>query len=587
MYNRSMVTRWRGKLSRRTGLAVLAFFAFLLPCLLLSFLQYKSLRGLERKTRIEVEENLRQTLQEISLRTRAALEGVAVEAMRPVTASDTEREDLELIDQQLIKVREGRPEIDLAFIVVQCSCQKRQFAAFASDGGAHHVTGDDFKTNVDARTVIELFNNASLLSGPGQGPRDGLFEQSSCGLLQDDSGEARTFVLLPLLSNDAATEIGFTGVRLRNSFLIGQLLPRTVAGVLNSGGSNGAGPGPVITVVDEKGTGIYASRSGSRPREITMPFSPALRQWKLGIGYADTSAARMARAQFRQNVLLTAAGLSLLLIGLMLVLRTARRELKLAEAKGTFVSNVSHELKTPLALIRLFGETLEMGRVKDLEEARDYGRIISRESGRLTSLINNILDFSRIEAGRRQYQFVETDIGQLVNEVLQSYEHHLQSNGFEVTLDIASPLQQVPIDREAMGQAILNLLSNAMKYSTGVKQIDVRVQQRDQTLAIEIADHGIGIARAEQRKIFDKFYRVSTGLVHETRGTGLGLAIVKHVVEAHSGDILVDSVPGKGSRFTILLPIDNGIASIARERDSRPSQGPAREEYTIAENPHH
>ena len=155
----------------------------------------------------------------------------------------------------------------------------------------------------------------------------------------------------------------------------------------------------------------------------------------------------------------------------MLVLRATRRELKLVEAKGTFVSNVSHELKTPLALIRLFGETLEMGRVNSEEEMRDYGRIINRESSRLTHLINNILDFSRIEAGRRKYQFVETDIGQLVDEVLESYEYQLTAAGFEVTKETQPGLPPTLLDPEAMAQALLNLLNNAIKYSAEVLPI--------------------------------------------------------------------------------------------------------------------
>src|SRR5262249_60048344 len=178
----------------------------------------------------------------------------------------------------------------------------------------------------------------------------------------------------------------------------------------------------------------------------------------------------------------------------------------------------------------------------------------------------------RIEAGRRQYQVVDSDIGEILHEVLERYEYQLQSEGFEVSKEIASPLPPTLVDREAMAQAILNLLNNAMKYSGSVKRIAVRAEQRGQNVAIEIADSGIGIARAEQRRIFDKFYRVSTGLVHDTRGTGLGLAIVIHIVEAHRGRISFDSVPGKGSRFTILLPVDKAEDAGPGEQDIGGSQ---------------
>src|SRR5262249_2155680 len=312
---------------------------------------------------------------------------------------------LEDIEQQLVNTRKSHAEIDLAFVVVQCPCQKRQFAVFATDAGAHRVSEGYFKTNEDVRAIVSLFNDAALLSDRTRSLREALFEQSSC-LLQDNSDGARTFVFLPILAADGAGEIGFMGVRVKDRFLTGQLLPGAIAAAIDaSAGHNAAGPG--VSIEDEGGREIYISRAGQRPHEINQSFGPALRQWTIRIGYPDNTVAGMARAQFRQNLILTILGLAVLLIGLGLVVRTAGRELKLAHAKGTFVSNLSHELKTPLGLIRLFGETLEMGRATNMEEARDYGHIISRESGRLTGLIDNILDFSRIEAGRRQYHFAQ------------------------------------------------------------------------------------------------------------------------------------------------------------------------------------
>src|SRR5262249_42553995 len=253
----------------------------------------------------------------------------------------------------------------------------------------------------------------------------------------------------------------------------------------------------------------------------------------------------------------------LLLAGLILALRATTREMILVEAKTTFVSNVSHELKTPLSLIRLFAETLELGRVRNPEEAHEYYRIINRESRRLTRLINNILDFSRIEAGRRQYQFAETDVAEVVTEVLQSYERQMTSAGFEAGTNIQPDLPPALIDREALAQAVLNLVDNAVRYSDQAKRIEVSVRLLDGDIAIEVADQGVGIPKAEHQRIFEKFHRVSTGLVHDTKGSGLGLAIVKHIVEAHRGRVTVESAPGKGSRFTILLPIVRSHATEA------------------------
>jgi signal transduction histidine kinase len=293
-----------------------------------------------------------------------------------------------------------------------------------------------------------------------------------------------------------------------------------------------------------------------------MSFAPAFPQWKLALGYKNTTIEQLARGNFTKNLLLTLLLLSILILGIILTLRATSREMKLAEAKSTFVSNVSHELKTPLALIRLFAETLELGRVKSAEKAHEYHRIINSESRRLTQLINNILDFSKIEAGRKEYQFVESDVAEVVEDVLKSYDYQITSAGFELTTDIAADLPPVAIDRDAISQALLNLVNNAVKYSDDVKKISVRMRRRDGFVAIEVADHGIGIPRAEQEKIFEKFYRVSTGLVHDTKGSGLGLALVKHIVEAHKGNIQLESAPGRGSRFTMLIPA-NGVGAAA------------------------
>src|SRR5262249_56476745 len=166
-------------------------------------------------------------------------------------------------------------------------------------------------------------------------------------------------------------------------------------------------------------------------------------------------------------------------------------------------------------LIRVLGERLELGRVRNSEEAHDYYRIMNRESRRLTRLINNILDFSRIEAGRRQYQFAETDVAEVVTEVLQSYERQMTSAGFEARTNIQPDLPRALIDREALAQAVLNLVDNAIRYSDRAKRIEVSVRLRGGDIAIEVADQGIGIPKVEHRRIFEKFYRVSTGLVDD------------------------------------------------------------------------
>ncbi|HEX6283262.1 MAG TPA: HAMP domain-containing sensor histidine kinase, partial [Pyrinomonadaceae bacterium] len=234
------------------------------------------------------------------------------------------------------------------------------------------------------------------------------------------------------------------------------------------------------------------------------------------------------------------------------------REARLAQAKSAFVANVSHEIKTPLSLISLFSEILELGRVPSEEKRTEYYRIIRHESRRLNQTIDNILDFSRIEAGRKKYELVPGDMANVIDHVLATHRYQIVNSGFDVQTDVQPDLPPVLIDRDAMSQAISNLLDNAIKYSGKVKQISITAKTDGPDLSIEIADHGIGIPRAEHAKVFEKFYRVGNGLVHDVKGSGLGLSLVKHIIEAHNGTISVASEIGKGSRFTILIPRAHG-----------------------------
>jgi signal transduction histidine kinase len=230
--------------------------------------------------------------------------------------------------------------------------------------------------------------------------------------------------------------------------------------------------------------------------------------------------------------------------------------MKLSRMKADFVSNVSHELRTPLASIRVFGEFLKLGRVKEPKKIQEYGEYIETESRRLTQLINNILDFSRIESGQKTYHFEDADLTEIVDETLKSFDVRLSQNGFSVNLEMPEePLPLAKVDSAAIAQALVNLLDNAAKYSGDSKEIDVRVAKKDEFITIAISDRGIGIPPQEQDKIFEKFYRVSTGLVHDVKGSGLGLSIVQHIIEAHQGKVTVRSKQGNGTTFTIYLPI--------------------------------
>lgn len=252
---------------------------------------------------------------------------------------------------------------------------------------------------------------------------------------------------------------------------------------------------------------------------------------------------------------LIAAANIIMIVGVFGALRNISKELAISDMRSDFVARVSHELRTPLGLIRLYAETLEMGRTKDDNKKKEYLKSIIKESERLTALINNILNFSQIEAETKHYTFVETHVDDVVQESVETMRYHLERHGFELGVDVAERIPAISCDPEAIQQALYNLLSNAMKYSGEGKRIEVRAYPQDGEVVIEVKDYGIGIASVHQRKIFQEFYRVDDPRVRQTGGSGLGLALVKHIVESHGGKLLVSSVPGKGSTFYIHLPI--------------------------------
>jgi len=248
--------------------------------------------------------------------------------------------------------------------------------------------------------------------------------------------------------------------------------------------------------------------------------------------------------------------LTLSLVALGLGLRLAMREVEVAELKSGFLANVTHELKTPLAMIRMASETLELGRVRNEADSKRFLATISRECRRLTHMINNVLDFAKIEEGKREFMFASADVGRLVHDTLEIFEPQFKQGGFEVDVDVPENLPRVQLDAQAITQCLINLVDNAIKYSRETKHIAIRVSpDGNGRMRIAVEDRGIGIAARDSERIFEKFTRADTGLVHNVKGSGLGLALVRHIARAHGGDVELTSVPGEGSTFTLVLPL--------------------------------
>jgi two-component system phosphate regulon sensor histidine kinase PhoR len=228
--------------------------------------------------------------------------------------------------------------------------------------------------------------------------------------------------------------------------------------------------------------------------------------------------------------------------------------MRLAQSKSDFVSNVSHEIRTPLALISMFSETLEMGRVVSEEKKQEYYRIIRKETQRLTGIVNRILNFSQTEANKKTLSPEVLHVNKEVGDILATYDFHLVNKGFEYSVVQSGDLW-VTADREAFVESVINLIDNAMKYSAAVKRIEISLAKVAEFGLVQVRDWGVGIRAADQKHIFEKFYRVSSGNLAKTGGTGLGLSLVQQLMQAQNGKITVVSDVGKGSTFTLHFPL--------------------------------
>jgi signal transduction histidine kinase len=279
--------------------------------------------------------------------------------------------------------------------------------------------------------------------------------------------------------------------------------------------------------------------------------------WQLEVRRSSDRLTRDSRARWIvfagifTLALVTAAG------GGAATFRSVARSLELARMKQDFVSNVTHELKTPLTSIRMYAETLSLGRARNEEKKKEYLEHIVRESERLQRLIDDILDFARIGEGKKPYVLAEGDVAEVALEAIDLFRHSMKVRGFELYLDLPAigALPPVDLDKDALVRSVLNLLSNAVKYSPDSNYVAVSVKREGDMIAVAVEDRGIGIAPEDLERIFDRFYRAGDHLTRAIPGAGLGLSLVDEIVKAHGGQIRTESEKGKGSKFTILLPI--------------------------------
>ena len=341
--------------------------------------------------------------------------------------------------------------------------------------------------------------------------------------------------------------LGILGINIKNDYLAEDLLTKIIEEIQLSENTN-------ITISDLSGRILYGEKNPSTEiLTVTEYFEDNIPPWRIellrseGLGIVDI------RKSFYFWTILTL--ILILTFGAFLIVRTVSHEMEVLKIKSDFVSSVSHELKTPLTSIKALTERLLAGKVKNPVKMKQYFSVISQDTDKLTRLVKNVLDFSKIEEGQKEYDLQETDVAHWLVQTIEDFrKDHFQPE-IKIHIEIAKDIPPLPLDRDALAQAIINLLDNALKFSSEKKEVEVHVKSDEEAVIIEFKDRGIGIPQDEVGKIFDKFYQGRNAFRQSVKGTGLGLTLVKHAVEAHGGSVSVESKMGQGSMFSLNIPI--------------------------------
>ena len=340
-----------------------------------------------------------------------------------------------------------------------------------------------------------------------------------------------------------------TALVLSAGYLKGRLWPRVFAPA--------AAEGLEVCLLGANGVPLFGSPADARSTwTVTRNLDESGLPWRLQVRPRQPAVlqADLVRRQ-KLYVALFVAVMALLVFGTYLTGRTVRKELEIARLKSDFVSVVSHEFRSPLTSVRQLGEMLMRGRVPSEERRQQYYELITRESDRLARLMESVLDFSRMEEGRKQYRFEPLDTTAWLRALAQDFQAEVAAQGVSIEAGVPEELPVLVADREALTSAVQNLLDNAVKYSPGCKTVWLEAEPSDSSLIIRVRDRGVGIAEQDRKHIFEKFYRGGSETSRRVKGVGLGLSLVKQIAAAHRGSVQVESRPGQGSTFTILVPV--------------------------------
>ncbi|MFZ2053368.1 MAG: ATP-binding protein [Candidatus Aminicenantales bacterium] len=361
----------------------------------------------------------------------------------------------------------------------------------------------------------------------------------------------RTFLVLAahIVEGPDKYPVGLIGLKIKEDFLLNDVLSKAAANDLPTNQTK-------VVVSDLEGRVLLGKQDlSANQATITEFFDDNFPPWKMEFYASQTEGIGFAalKSSFYFWTILTLV--IVLTFGAVLISRTIAHEMEILKLKSDFVSSVSHEFKTPLTSIKALAERLQGDKAIDSERMKQYFSLISQNADQLTRLVKNLLDFSRIEEGKKEYHFSPTDIAQLVTQQIQDYGKNDAQQGTRIKTLIPEGIPPLLIDREAICQAVNNLIDNAFKFSPMDREVEVRVKREGENIVIAVTDQGIGIPQDELEKIFDKFYQAKNAAKHSAKGTGLGLTLVKHTAEAHGGKVSVRSTVGEGSTFSLILPI--------------------------------
>ena len=361
--------------------------------------------------------------------------------------------------------------------------------------------------------------------------------------------EGGRYYLLAATRREAGGKTWFVVLEEDLTHLVAEVFPEYFAGVEAQ---------RLFQVIDEAGAIVFGYPLSGIPEPYVLErrFPTTLTGWRIRMAPREAPALDARRAERRvTDLTLIALSALTIFVGLAVLTAAVRAERQANRLKSDFVANVSHELKTPLSLIRMFAELLATGRAKGPEAAREYAEIITRESDRLGQLIDNVLDFARIERGKAAFVFQRGDLGEVLTRALDVSRHRVEREGMRLVLAVDEALPQVKIDVSAMTLVAINLIDNAIKYAADGKVIEVALTHAGGRVTLEVRDHGPGIPDEERELVFERFYRArATRDRSSLRGSGIGLSLVRHIAEAHDGGVTLTCGADGGCAFRVWLP---------------------------------